>query len=444
MVDWKLKLKFLPSLYLPITQDMLNDTCETTKYAFYKFLFEGMMLNTIHKRRLEGEEVKFGTVLFIIFFKVIISFFNYLSRDRYQNCLRNYLIPVIFIACKSFLAYSTSRKKKWIFTLCVKHGNLLKFCVLLALPNKLAQLPAVDMQNAPAKLPSKVHMFAYLDVLAQSLCITKEASWCFLNSNLMCSSFNSFLKNCSFINFVCYKNQFVESPTINHVSFCQKYLVHLTHSIFLLSIFEKRVCLEAYMIPRVWGIWRNFMSVLALLLGNQKFGLFEVFSFIPGMIFMGLSDPVENLSWDYLTTYGKHSFRYKTGWFSWKGLTFYIVLLSILTVLFILSKKFIFIPMLLVTDPKTRNNNIQGGITLNSTQVVHINCKKTSILIHKYHCLFQLIIFMCGERVLFLLLPYCMFVILQAIESPEKHLYAGQSSLLDTPSSCNGTVPNGT
>ncbi|KNZ61516.1 hypothetical protein VP01_138g2 [Puccinia sorghi] len=33
-----------------------------------------------------------------------------------------------------------------------------------------AQLPAVDMQHAPAKLPSKLHLFACVDVLAQSLC----------------------------------------------------------------------------------------------------------------------------------------------------------------------------------------------------------------------------------------------------------------------------------
>ncbi|KNZ57501.1 hypothetical protein VP01_2140g2 [Puccinia sorghi] len=35
---------------------------------------------------------------------------------------------------------------------------------------KLAQLPAVDMQDAPAKLPSKLHMFSYVDMLEQSLC----------------------------------------------------------------------------------------------------------------------------------------------------------------------------------------------------------------------------------------------------------------------------------
>ena len=34
---------------------------------------------------------------------------------------------------------------------------------LLTLQKKLDQLPAVDIQHAPAKLPSKLHMFAYVD-----------------------------------------------------------------------------------------------------------------------------------------------------------------------------------------------------------------------------------------------------------------------------------------
>ncbi|KNZ51827.1 hypothetical protein VP01_3793g1 [Puccinia sorghi] len=42
---------------------------------------------------------------------------------------------------------------------------------------KLAQLPAVGMQHAQAKLPSKLHMFAYVDVLAQSLCSLKNRSF---------------------------------------------------------------------------------------------------------------------------------------------------------------------------------------------------------------------------------------------------------------------------
>ncbi|KNZ59642.1 putative signal peptide protein [Puccinia sorghi] len=39
----------------------------------------------------------------------------------------------------------------------------------LPLQKKLSQLPAVDMQHAPAKLPSKLHLFAYAVFLAQSL-----------------------------------------------------------------------------------------------------------------------------------------------------------------------------------------------------------------------------------------------------------------------------------
>ncbi|KNZ54908.1 hypothetical protein VP01_2819g1 [Puccinia sorghi] len=38
------------------------------------------------------------------------------------------------------------------------------------LQRKLSHLLTVDMQHAPAKLPSKINMFAYVDVLAQSLC----------------------------------------------------------------------------------------------------------------------------------------------------------------------------------------------------------------------------------------------------------------------------------
>ncbi|KNZ59675.1 hypothetical protein VP01_1682g3 [Puccinia sorghi] len=67
----------------------------------------------------------------------------------------------------------------------------------------------------------------------------------------------------------------------------------------------------------VWGISRNFVSILALLLNYKKCGLFSCLYFLRGMAVMGLSDPVENLSWDYLTTFGKHSFRYLTGCFSW-------------------------------------------------------------------------------------------------------------------------------
>ena len=42
--------------------------------------------------------------------------------------------------------------------------------ILLALENKLAQLPVVDVKHAPAKLPSKLHLFAFVNFLEQSLC----------------------------------------------------------------------------------------------------------------------------------------------------------------------------------------------------------------------------------------------------------------------------------
>ncbi|KNZ52761.1 hypothetical protein VP01_3457g1 [Puccinia sorghi] len=42
----------------------------------------------------------------------------------------------------------------------------------LSLQKKLSQLPGVDMQHAPAKLPSKLHLFSYVDVLAKSLILS--------------------------------------------------------------------------------------------------------------------------------------------------------------------------------------------------------------------------------------------------------------------------------
>ncbi|KNZ52264.1 hypothetical protein VP01_362g6 [Puccinia sorghi] len=43
-------------------------------------------------------------------------------------------------------------------------------CLNLSLQKKLDQLHAVDMQHFPAKLPFKLHLFAYVEFLAQSLC----------------------------------------------------------------------------------------------------------------------------------------------------------------------------------------------------------------------------------------------------------------------------------
>ncbi|KNZ61653.1 hypothetical protein VP01_1373g1 [Puccinia sorghi] len=50
-------------------------------------------------------------------------------------------------------------------------GNHIKKLVpVKTLQNKLTQLPAVDIQHAPAKPTSKLHLFAYVDVWEQSLC----------------------------------------------------------------------------------------------------------------------------------------------------------------------------------------------------------------------------------------------------------------------------------
>ena len=43
------------------------------------------------------------------------------------------------------------------------------FALQLHCKKKLSQLPAVDMQHAPAKLPSKLHLSVYVDLLAQML-----------------------------------------------------------------------------------------------------------------------------------------------------------------------------------------------------------------------------------------------------------------------------------
>ncbi|KNZ43719.1 hypothetical protein VP01_993g4 [Puccinia sorghi] len=58
-----------------------------------------------------------------------------------------------------------------------------------SLQKELAQMPAVDIQHAPAKLSSKLHLFACVGVLALSLYrrlevrVTTEASWEFLQVN---------------------------------------------------------------------------------------------------------------------------------------------------------------------------------------------------------------------------------------------------------------------
>ncbi|KNZ61595.1 hypothetical protein VP01_1380g3 [Puccinia sorghi] len=82
---------------------------------------------------------------------------------------------------------------------------------------KLDQLHAIDMQHAPAKLPSKLHMLSYVEFLAQSLCIkawlnqfwsmvgvSTEASWDFLHVN--CRQLSKFFCNVWSSNLGCLNN----------------------------------------------------------------------------------------------------------------------------------------------------------------------------------------------------------------------------------------------
>ncbi|KNZ58384.1 hypothetical protein VP01_1939g1 [Puccinia sorghi] len=48
---------------------------------------------------------------------------------------------------------------------------------------KLSQLPAVDMQHSPEKLPSKLNIFSYVDALAQKFGVTTEVLCDFLHAD---------------------------------------------------------------------------------------------------------------------------------------------------------------------------------------------------------------------------------------------------------------------
>ncbi|KNZ48574.1 hypothetical protein VP01_555g2 [Puccinia sorghi] len=52
---------------------------------------------------------------------------------------------------------------------CQIESNLMIIILIHFTATKLTSLPAVDMQHTPAKVPSKLHLFAYVDILAQSL-----------------------------------------------------------------------------------------------------------------------------------------------------------------------------------------------------------------------------------------------------------------------------------
>ncbi|KNZ54463.1 hypothetical protein VP01_293g5 [Puccinia sorghi] len=76
---------------------------------------------------------------------------------------------------KSATTYLFRKHLKRLASTLNKFLLLLVIVVLLdntsPLEKKLAQLLAVDMKHAPTKLPSKLHLFACVDVLAQSICM---------------------------------------------------------------------------------------------------------------------------------------------------------------------------------------------------------------------------------------------------------------------------------
>ena len=65
---------------------------------------------------------------------------------------------------------STLVGRSHLFLSSIERDSVTLPCEQTTLQKKLDQLPAVDIQHAPAKLPSKLHIFAYVDFLAQSLC----------------------------------------------------------------------------------------------------------------------------------------------------------------------------------------------------------------------------------------------------------------------------------
>ncbi|KNZ53706.1 putative signal peptide protein [Puccinia sorghi] len=154
------------------------------------------------------------------------------------------------------------------------------------------------------------------------------------HTRLSCCCWDVSLDSSIIINFSCYVPSFFLSFSFDIILFffyCHDDDVWNRIFFFIFEFFtwaEKYADRLERIFFEVLGTWRNSVSVLNLLLDNIKCvkltkigitmfegleqGLFGVFSyFIPGMVVMGLSDPVEN------NTCGKHSFRYLTGWLSW-------------------------------------------------------------------------------------------------------------------------------
>ncbi|KNZ47110.1 hypothetical protein VP01_666g5 [Puccinia sorghi] len=86
------------------------------------------------------------------------------------SLVSNYLIPSFLFKKFIFCFLHSNQSGHEIFTtqsmlnLVIKQDPTLQKKII-------AQLPAVDMQDASTKLPSKLHMFSYVYILAQSLCI---------------------------------------------------------------------------------------------------------------------------------------------------------------------------------------------------------------------------------------------------------------------------------
>ncbi|KNZ47527.1 hypothetical protein VP01_632g2 [Puccinia sorghi] len=130
----------------------------------------------------------------LIFF--ILASFMSLVFDPELNQFSSLISHPKFMCTTS----SNMRPKIHVLIQCLKIFRALGTLIQkLTLQKKLSQLPTVDMQHAPAKLSSKLHLFECVDVLAQSLKVgvTTEASWEFLNVN--CRQLSKFILQCKCI-----------------------------------------------------------------------------------------------------------------------------------------------------------------------------------------------------------------------------------------------------
>ncbi|KNZ60711.1 hypothetical protein VP01_1512g2 [Puccinia sorghi] len=116
----------------------------------------------------------------------------YMTNLRESTCMRvPYIIPGEWTWTGSILSNQLTVGLLWMGNLdtlnryrnhCLIWGAwtlLFGLGILLAdkLQKKLAQLPAVDMQHAPAKLSSKLHLFAYVDVVQSGQLMCNKASF---------------------------------------------------------------------------------------------------------------------------------------------------------------------------------------------------------------------------------------------------------------------------